>query len=432
MPPCSLRRLLGSPGLANPHPCPQAPGFTCSTLTVPLDRTGQIPGTLRLNVAAANNVTAPRGVLLFLSGGPGQPGVPAISRIAGRIAPVLNDYRLVMIDQRGTGGTAIQCPRLQAEVGTSDIAVPSRGAVQACATSLGKRRSFYATRDTVEDLDDLRAALGVKKLTIDGVSYGTFVAERYALAHPDRVKALVLDSVLPHADPKGEIPFYLVGLRATARVLRAACGPCGFDPAADIAWLVRHGVDGVKLFDLIVEYEFADPDYAGVLSAIHAARKGDRNPLLGLEANVHRASGAPTELFSAGLHAATLCSDLRFPWGTATTNRQAFITGRLVTLPDQATWPFTRATAAGNGIIATCKNWPETPAPPLLATRLPAVPVLLLSGDRDLSTPNEWARQEAALAPKAKLVIVPGASHSVQTRERGDTARRALQEFLLG
>ena len=40
---------------------------------------------------------------------------------------MLNDYRLVMIDQRGTGGTAISCPRLQNEVGTSDIAVPTRG-----------------------------------------------------------------------------------------------------------------------------------------------------------------------------------------------------------------------------------------------------------------------------------------------------------------
>ena len=170
----------------------------------------------------------------------------------------------------------------------------------ACAASLGKRRSFYATRDTVEDLDELRAALGVKKLTIDGVSYGSFVAERYALAHPERVKALVLDSVLPHADPRGDIPFYLVGLRATARVLRAACGSCGFDPAADIAWLVRHGVDGVKLFDLIVAYEFADPDYAGVLSAIHAARKGDRNPLLGLETSIHQASRRADRVLQRG------------------------------------------------------------------------------------------------------------------------------------
>src|SRR4029077_13510654 len=168
-------------------------------------------------------------------------------------------------------------------------------------------RAFYRTADTVEDIEALREALGAKKLTIDGVSYGTYVAERYAVAHPDRVKALVLDSVLPHADPKGEIPFYLVGLRGVARVLRDACSAsaCGFDPAADIAWLVRHGENGVKLFDLIVEYEFYDPGYREVLVNIHAARHGGRAPLRRLEDTVHQNSGAPVEFFSAGLHAAT-------------------------------------------------------------------------------------------------------------------------------
>src|SRR5262249_39054426 len=156
----------------------------------------------------------------------------------------------------------ISCPALQQQVGSSDLAVPTPPAVRACAASLGPRRAFYSTRDTVADLDALRRALGAKTWTVDGVSYGTFVAERYALAHPSAVKALVLDSVVPHADPKGDVSLYVAGLRATARVLRDACGACGFDPARDIAQLVRKGVDGVKLFDLIVEYEFADPDYA--------------------------------------------------------------------------------------------------------------------------------------------------------------------------
>src|SRR5205823_12986103 len=64
------------PGLTDPHPCPQEAGFTCSTLRVPLDRSGHVPGTLDLNVAAADNAGASRGVLLFLTGGPGQPGIP--------------------------------------------------------------------------------------------------------------------------------------------------------------------------------------------------------------------------------------------------------------------------------------------------------------------------------------------------------------------
>ncbi|MGE5272561.1 MAG: alpha/beta fold hydrolase [Verrucomicrobiota bacterium] len=426
------------PALSDRHPCPEIAGFTCSTLTVPLDRSGRVRGTLKLNVAGADNVGADRGVLLFLTGGPGQPGLPAVARIATRLGAVLPSYRLVMIDQRGTGATAIRCPALQAQVGTSDIAAPAPAAVRDCARRLSATRVFYSTRDTVADLDALRRALGVSTWTIDGVSYGTYVAERYALAHPKNVKALVLDSVLPHSDPQADDALYVTGLHATARVLRAACSAvqCGFDPADDIAWLVRHGVDGVKLFDLIVAYEFADPDYTAVLSEIHEARQGNPNPLLGLEANVRRAAGAPPQLFSAGLHAATLCADLRLPWSSSTpiVDRRALLARRLAQVPESALWPFTRATAAGNGLIRTCLPWPAAPpvpSPPH-ASRLPSVPVLLINGDRDLSTPLEWAREEARLAPRGRLVVVHGASHSVQSRERGNAGRAAVASFLLG
>src|SRR5207302_10655711 len=44
----------------------------------------------------------------------------------------------------------------------------------------------YTTMDTVADIDMLRHALGARAIVLDGVSYGTYVAERYALAHPDR------------------------------------------------------------------------------------------------------------------------------------------------------------------------------------------------------------------------------------------------------
>src|SRR5438874_2622024 len=81
-------------------------------------------------------------------------------------------------------------------------------------------------------LEALRVALGADKLTLDGVSYGTFVAERYAIAHPDRVAKLVLDSVVPAAGLDG---LEVDGLHETARVLRAVCRAqhCPGDPAAD-------------------------------------------------------------------------------------------------------------------------------------------------------------------------------------------------------
>ena len=59
------------------------------------------------------------------------------------------------------------------------------------------------------------------------------------------------------------------------------------------------------------------------------------------------------------------------------------------------------------------------------------MPTLLVNGDHDLSTPLEWARAELKLIPKGRLVVVPGAGHSVQSRAFSDVGRRAVADFLL-
>jgi pimeloyl-ACP methyl ester carboxylesterase len=439
----------GGPGLTGAHACAGQPDFTCATLTVPIDHTGRVPGSLDLQVATENNVHAAKGVLLFLTGGPGQPGVPFADRIAdARLPELAADYRFVLIDQRGTGEFgALNCPRLQAQVGSSDIAVPTPDAISQCAGLLGATAPLFSTDQTVADLDQLRHALGVPKMTLDGVSYGTFVAERYALAHPTGVDRLVLDSVVPHqATPADSL--YLAGLRAQARVLRAACATpaCGFDPAADLAAVVRQRstADGVLLFDMLVTYEFVDPTYrdpnppalppgtGDVIGAIHAARAGDPtrlNTLLQLLAP----GGDPVDSFSSGLHAATLCADMRFAWGAAATPvalRPAALAATEHLLPTAAVWPYTQAVAVGQGFDQTCLRWPAERPGSDTAAPLPNVPVLIVNGDRDLSTPLEWARQEAATAPDVTFVVVPGASHSIQNRELGHAGRDAVIAFL--
>jgi pimeloyl-ACP methyl ester carboxylesterase len=316
---------------------------------------------------------------------------------------------------------------------------------------MGPNRRFYSTADTVADIDMLRRALGVQKMVVDGVSYGTYVAEHYALAYPAHVSRLVLDSVLPHADPGHADAFYLAGLRAVGTVLRAACQAepvCGFDPAADVAWLVRHRGDGVQIFDMLVTYEFIDPTYrnpnppqvpAGfgdAISALHDARLGQPAHLDQLIQGLNQGGGSPTE-FSSGLHAATFCTDLRFPWGSdavPVSEREPALVKATAKLTSSQVWPFDAKTAEDNGIMQTCLDWPVTPPAPEASarSRLPAVPTLILAGDRDLSTPLEWARQEAAIAPLAQLVIVHGAAHSIQSRELGDQGREALYSFLLG
>jgi pimeloyl-ACP methyl ester carboxylesterase len=253
----------------------------------------------------------------------------------------------------------------------------------------GRLSLRVALSDAAADLEALRQALGAPRLALDGVSYGSYVAERFALAHPDQVNRLVLDSVVPAWNVD---PLQADTMRRIAAVLRDACAAqgCAADPAADLAVVVRRYHDGPDLLDTLVALSIGAPSFPGVPAALHAAAAGRPPP--------------------------------RGPGGAPLSTAQV--------------WPFDRATAAGNGIIQTCLYWPATPTPspgPAGAgprAELPRVPVLLLAGSHDLSTPLSGAQAQAARAPDGRLFVVPGAGHSVQSRAPGDAAQAEVARFL--
>jgi pimeloyl-ACP methyl ester carboxylesterase len=321
-------------------------------------------------------------------------------------------------------------------MGSSDLYPPPPAAVRACGRAIGKARRFFGTDDVIEDMESLRRALGVKRWTLSGVSYGTFVGERYALAHPGRVRKLVLDSVVPHA---GRGNLAVTGMSETGRVLRLACadGGCPGDPVADLRAVVRQTGKGPQLLDALTFLSIIDPTYRkqfDVPAILHDARGGDTAGLDRFLATAHRFGAAPADALSQGLHASALCADWRYPWGDSESpavGRERAVQAEARRLTPRELGPFDRATATDNGFIRQCLPWqptPPTPAPPP-GRKLPPVPTLLLSGDRDLSTPLEWAREEAALAPKGELVVVRGAGHGVQRVPEG---QRAVREFLAG
>ena len=420
------------PQLEGGHACPDAPGFTCSTLAVPLDHGDAAAGTLRLAVAAATNAEAPRGILLFLAGGPGQPAVSFVSRLAERLAAVTADYRLVVLDQRGTGAGALDCPALQRAMGASDLEPPPASAVRACGASVGPKRRLFGTDDVVADLDLLRRALGAGRWSLDGVSYGTFVAERYALAHPRNVNRLVLDSVVPHS---GLDALGTTQMRAVGRVLADVCGRAC---VADLAAVIRTEHNGPALLDRLTLLSLVDSSFEhqfDVPELLHTAARGDTSGLDRFVEVTASWGDARAAQLSQGLHASALCSDWRFPWGDSASTpgrRGALLAGAATRLRPSDLGPFDRATATGNGIVRQCLPWPATePTPePRPGRKLPPVPTLLLAGSHDLSTPLEWARAEAALAPRGRLVVVQGAGHSVQVRATNDAGRRAVAKFL--
>jgi pimeloyl-ACP methyl ester carboxylesterase len=415
------------------HPCSERSGYTCETLDVPLDRVHPGRGTLHLQVGVGDNVQAPHGVLLVLSGGPGQPAIPILGSYLDRaLSAEQGKYRIVVFDQRGTGAGALDCSALQRQMGSSDLTPPTASAVRACAKKLGDRRQFFGTDDVVADMDALRQALDVGKWALDGISYGTYVGERYALAHPSHVTKLVLDSVVPQV---GEIDLGLAEFAAVRRVLGSVCGSgC----VSDLAAVVRRDHLGPQLFDALTFDSIADPTYRkywNVPRALHEARHGNRKRLNAfLAAASHFQRDTPAAALDQGLHASALCADWRYPWGSSAAplaGRAAKLRAAVARIPPAKLYPFDSQTASGNGFIRQCLPWAPTAPTPLPHGKL-RVPTLLVNGNHDLSTPLAWARQELSLTTHGRLVVVPGAGHSVQGRAVSDVGRQAVARFLLG
>jgi hypothetical protein len=99
--PAGASAPLSLTGLHAVRPCPGPPAFSCGRLRVRLDPFGPAPGRLSLQVAVSDVAAAPRGVLVVLTGGPGQPGVPFLSRLAGRLAALAPDGHLIVVPMAG-------------------------------------------------------------------------------------------------------------------------------------------------------------------------------------------------------------------------------------------------------------------------------------------------------------------------------------------
>ncbi|MEA2245628.1 MAG: hypothetical protein QOH46_157, partial [Solirubrobacteraceae bacterium] len=317
------------------RPCDGQARFACGTLTVPLDRSGRVPGTVGLKFAAARAV--PRGgrVLIALSGGPGQPTVDAASSFAVGLDSALSRYRLVVLDQRGTGGSgALRCPEVQRLL-SLDAFLPTATGV--CAARIGPRRAFYTTADTVLDLESLRQALGAQKVALMGISYGTHVALQYARAFPQNVDRLILDSIV---GPDGPEPFLLDTYRNVPRVLREQCRGTRCrgitnDPVADVAAVVglmnRTGpLRGVfyddrgrrratryrnpdELAFLLISGDLNPLLQAAMPGAFAAARRGDTALLMRLR-RIAQGPVTRVEDLSYGLNVITGCEDVTLPY----------------------------------------------------------------------------------------------------------------------
>jgi pimeloyl-ACP methyl ester carboxylesterase len=430
--------------------CGNSNAFACGHVAVALDPSGGAPGTITLAVRRHRAPVGDSGsAVVALAGGPGQSAIPFAENFTELLGPILATRDLIVFDQRGTGlSHPLSChgfehPGLFHSFGQL---------VATCAGQIGSERGFYTTPDSVADIEAIRLAGGYEKLVLYGTSYGTKVAEQYAQDYPQRVEALILDSVVP---PNGPDPLDRPTFAAVPRILRQLCvdRDCTNitpNPISDLARLVRHmrrgpvkghvidgqghrhtvGISSNYLLGILMEGDFDPLLRAEFIPAVRAAADGDSAALARLLVHaVGGGGGGEGEGIDVPLYYATTCEEEAFPWSRNASPRVrlAQATAQIGALGASTFAPFTPANVLAVSDISECAFWPfATPVPAVDDAPLPNVPTLILSGADDLRTPTSNAQSVAAQIPAAHLLVVPYTGHSVLTNEPTPCAREAL------
>jgi pimeloyl-ACP methyl ester carboxylesterase len=171
----------------------------CLSVEVPESPHERAGRRLRINVVVlpAKGPAPHREPLVLIQGGPGVPGTLMALNFQRRVA--LRDRRdLVFFDQRGTGGSgSLNCAVLN-RFNFLGALFPTDH-VAACRRTVTRQADLaaYTNTPSIEDLEAVRKALGVETWSIAGFSFGTRLAQAYARKYPRRVKAVILDGVVP-------------------------------------------------------------------------------------------------------------------------------------------------------------------------------------------------------------------------------------------
>ena len=193
----------------------EAPGFECATVEVPLDydRPRGAKITLALTRLPATNPGARIGSIFFNPGGPGGSGVDFVQGLGRELysPQVRARFDLVGFDPRGVArSTPLQCFDTTDEALAALAPFPfpvtrqeervwvqaDRAWARACDERGGPIIDHMSTANVARDMDLLRQAVGDRKMTFVGYSYGSAVGSTYANMFPGKVRAVVIDGVI--------------------------------------------------------------------------------------------------------------------------------------------------------------------------------------------------------------------------------------------
>jgi len=391
--------------------------------------------TLRLARVPARGSNPQPDPVVFLAGGPGQSAIETYPAAHSAFRPLLGGRDVLLVEQRGTGESSpLKCPLPDwKDPGAQDAAAARRQAADCLRRYEGKADPrFYTTSDYIRDVEHVRRALGIAQFNLAGGSYGTRVALEYLRRHPDAVRSVFIDSVVPP-----ELPLGQDHARNLDEALAGIAARCNAEPRCrerfgDVAARLRQLKQRVKVPRRVrfhhpqthapLEVLFSEVALVGVARIFsYAPQSAALLPLLVSEA----AQGRPEPLLA---QAELLYSSL--PDALAHGMELSVICAEDADLikPQPGDAETLMGAEFGAFIEAQCAVWPHGRRPadfkqPVVSDK----PVLLLSGQYDPVTPPRYADQVASTLSNSRHLVAKGQGH---TPMNVGCMPRLLKEFI--
>ncbi|QTD99869.1 alpha/beta hydrolase [Streptomyces cyanogenus] len=433
------------------------PRQRCTTIEVPMDYAD--PHGEKITVAfsriPAENPKARRGALFLIPGGPGGGSLDQPSDKGQKLPKEVRDsYDLIGFDPRGYGrSTPVSCGMERGDLARTKLLpwpapdgsvkenmATARRMSEACAHHGGRLIRHISTANEARDLDRIRAALGERRISAWGDSYGTYVSVVYNELFPDRTDRFVLDSN-DNPDPvraeRAWFAAFEVGAEDNfAEFAEWASRPGNPDRVAGTAAEVRRlflrlaarldrdplpwpganpqELNGNVFRQMMLDSLYDPDDYPALAKLILAARKGTVPP-------APEAPPEPALQNVTAVSAATICNDVVWPRSAAGYEKEV--------AASRAEFPLT----AGMPRNATvCAAWPYTPKePPVRITDRGPSTVLMIQNRHDVATPLSGAlKLRQALGRRAVMVTVNSTGHGAYLDNGNACGDRTVSRFL--
>jgi pimeloyl-ACP methyl ester carboxylesterase len=439
------------------RPCAGDVSRQCGEIDVPLYRSAPEDGTLTVRFRVLRHTdpdSAPVEPIVAFEGGPGYGSIGSAGSYRYMLGPLLRAHDLILMDQRGTGGSgAIDCDRLQDGTGEYSTAAGE------CARMLGDAANAYGSAAAADDLAAILEALDIPLVDLYGDSYGTYLAQVFALRHPETTRLMILDGAYDDSFD----PFARDAAAALRRSWATLCRRAGTCPGilGDITRIARRlernplvgtgiDADGVRrrvrltapaFAQLLYDATYVFTIYRDVPAAIAALDRGDPAPLLRLAAEdlTSTGGGGDPRAYSEGAYMAVSCHDYRTLWDptTGVAERRAQLAEAVGALPDDAFSPLPNEAWLNSlyeyQLVYGCIEWPppgpgDGPAPTVAPHT--DLPVLVLNGELDVTTPLSGAQAAADAWPNATLVEVANEIHISALYDYERCASEIVRQFV--